>query len=51
MSTTKNGVTSRLTRGKGDVVAKGEISKISLSNWDRRLEILDNRHHVITKVG
>jgi hypothetical protein len=38
MSTTKNGV------------AKCKISKTSLSNWDRRLEILDNSHNIITKV-
>ena len=50
MSTTKNGVTPRLTRGKEEDIAKGEVSKTPLSNWDRRLEILDNRHNVITKV-
>jgi hypothetical protein len=50
MSTTKNGVTSRLTRSKEEDVANGEISKTPLSNWDKRLEILDNRHNVITKV-
>jgi hypothetical protein len=50
MSTTKNGVTSRLTRGKEVDVAKGEISKVPLTNWDRRLEILDNRYNVINKV-
>jgi hypothetical protein len=31
MSTSKNGVTSRLTRGKEENVAKGEISKTPLS--------------------
>jgi hypothetical protein len=31
MSTSKNGVTSSLTRGKEEDVAKGEISKIPLS--------------------
>jgi hypothetical protein len=50
MSTTKDGVASRLTRGKEEDVAKGEISKAPLPNWDRRLEIIDNRHNVITKV-
>jgi hypothetical protein len=33
---------SRLTRGKEEDVAKDKISKTPLSNWDRRLEILDN---------
>jgi hypothetical protein len=41
---------SRLTRGKEEDVAKDKMSKTPLSNWDRRLEILDNRHNVITKV-
>jgi hypothetical protein len=41
---------SRLTRGEEEDIAKGEISKIPLSNWDKRLEILDNIHNVITKV-
>jgi hypothetical protein len=50
MSTTKNEVAHKLTRGKGEVIAKGKISKTSLSNWDRRLEILENGHSVITKV-
>jgi hypothetical protein len=50
MSTTKNEVAHKLTRGKGEVVAKDEISKTPLSNWDRRLEILENKHSVITKV-
>jgi hypothetical protein len=50
MRTTKNGVMSRLTRGKEEDVANGEISKTPISNWDRRLEILDNRHNIITKV-
>jgi hypothetical protein len=50
MSTTKNGVTFKLTRGKEEDIAKGEVSKTPLSNWDRRLEILDNRNNVITKV-
>ena len=50
MSTTKNGVTSRLSRDKEENIAKGKISKTLLSNWDRRLEILENRHSVITKV-
>jgi hypothetical protein len=49
MSTTKNGVTPKLTRGKEEDIAKGEISKTPLSNWGRRLEILDNRHNIITK--
>jgi hypothetical protein len=48
MSTTKNGVTSKLTRDKEEDIAKGEVSKTPLSNWDRRLEILENRHSVIT---
>jgi hypothetical protein len=50
MSTTKNGVMSRPSCDKEEDIAKGRISKTSLSNWDRRLEILDNRHNVITKV-
>jgi hypothetical protein len=49
MSTTKNGVTSKLTRGKEEDIAKGEVSKTPLSIWDMRLEILDNRHNVITR--
>jgi hypothetical protein len=50
MITTKNGVMSRLTRGKEEDIAKGKISKTPLSDWDRRLEIFNNRHNVITKV-
>jgi hypothetical protein len=50
MSTTKNGVTSRLSRGKEEDIAKGKVIKTLLSNWDRRLEILENGHSVITKV-
>jgi hypothetical protein len=50
MSTTKNGVTSRLTHGEEKDIVKGEISRTPLSNWDRRLEILDSRHNVITRV-
>jgi hypothetical protein len=50
MSTTKNGVMSRLSRDKEEDIAKGRISKTPLSNWDRRLEILENIHSVITKV-
>jgi hypothetical protein len=49
MSTTKNGVAHKLTRGEEEDIAKGELSKTSLSNLDRRLEILDNRHNVITR--
>jgi hypothetical protein len=41
---------SRLARGKEEDVVKGEISKTPLSNWDKRLDILDSRHSVITKV-
>jgi hypothetical protein len=41
---------SRLTHGKEEDIVKGKISKTPLSNWDRILEILDNRHNVITKV-
>jgi hypothetical protein len=51
MSTTKDGVTSRLTRGEEEDIAKGEVSKTPLSNSDRILEILENEHNVITKVG
>jgi hypothetical protein len=47
---TKNGVTSRLTRDEEENIAKGEVIKTLLSNWDRRLQILDNGHNVITKV-
>jgi hypothetical protein len=50
MTTTKNGGLSRLTCSKEDGIAKGKISKTPLSNWDRRLEILDNIHNVVTKV-
>ena len=50
MSTTKNGVAPKLTRGKEEDVAKGKISKTLLSNWDMILEIIDHRHNVITKV-
>ena len=50
MSTTRNGVTSRPARGAEEDIAKGEVIKTLLSNWDRRLEILDNGHRVITKV-
>jgi hypothetical protein len=50
MSTTKNGVAPKLTRGKEEDIAKGEVSKTSLSQWDRRLEILDNMHNIITEV-
>jgi hypothetical protein len=35
MSTTKNGVTFKLTRGKEEDIAKGEISKTPLPIWDR----------------
>jgi hypothetical protein len=49
MSTTRNGVTSRPARGEEEDIAKGEISKTPLSNWDRILEILENGHSVITK--
>jgi hypothetical protein len=41
---------SRLTCDKEEDIAKGNISKTLLSDWDRRLEILDNRHNIITKV-
>jgi hypothetical protein len=50
MSTTKNEVKTRLAHGKDEVTTKGGISKMPLPEWDRRLEILDNRHNVITKV-
>jgi hypothetical protein len=50
MSTTKNGVTPKLTRDKEEDIAKGGVSKTPLSNWNMKLEILDNRHNVITKV-
>jgi hypothetical protein len=39
----------RLHAVKKDI-AKGEVSKTPLSNWDRILEIIDHRHNVITKV-
>ena len=38
----------RLHAVKKDIV-KGEVSKTPLSDGDRRLEILDNRHNVITR--
>jgi hypothetical protein len=50
MSTTHNGVTSKLTRYKEEDIPKGEVSKTPPSNCCRRLEILDNRHNAITKV-
>ena len=50
MSATKNGVAPKLTHGKEEDIAKGEVSKVPLSNWDRRLEILENEQSVITKV-
>jgi hypothetical protein len=50
MSTTRNGVTSRPARGAEEDIAKGEVIKTLLSNWDRRLEILENGHRVIIKV-
>ena len=31
-------------------MAKGEIGKTPISNWDKRLEILENMHSVTTKV-
>ena len=40
---------SRLTHGEEEDIAKGEISKTPLSNQDKRLEILDNRHNVIIR--
>jgi hypothetical protein len=42
MSTTENEVTSGLTCGKEEDIAKGKIIKTLISNWDRRLEILEN---------
>jgi predicted secreted hydrolase len=33
MSTTKNGVASKLTRGEEEGIAKGGISRTPLSNW------------------
>jgi hypothetical protein len=39
MSTTRNGVTSRPARGAEEDIAKGEVIKTLLSNWDRRLEM------------
>jgi hypothetical protein len=41
---------SRLARDKEEDIAKDKISKTPFSIWDRRLEILDNRNNVITKV-
>jgi hypothetical protein len=41
---------SRLSHGTKEDIAKGKISKTPLPNWNRRLEIVDNRHDVITKV-
>jgi hypothetical protein len=40
---------SRFTSSKEWDIAKGKISKTPLSNWDRRLKILENVHSVITK--
>jgi hypothetical protein len=50
MSITKNRVTSRLSCGKEENIAKGKIGKTPLSNWNRRLEVLENGKSVITKV-
>jgi ActR/RegA family two-component response regulator len=50
MSTTKNGVASKLTHSKEEDITKGEVSKTPLSNLDMRLEILENGHSVITEV-
>jgi hypothetical protein len=50
MSTIKNRAKTRLARGKDEVTTKGENSKTPLSTRDERLEILDNKHNVITKV-
>ena len=41
---------SRLACSKEEDIAKSEISKTPLSNYDRILEILENGHSVITKV-
>jgi hypothetical protein len=41
---------SRLTHGKEENIIKDKISKTPFPNWDRRLEISDNGHRVITKV-
>jgi hypothetical protein len=41
---------SRLTHGKEEDISKDKISKTLFSIWERRLEILDNRNNVITKV-
>jgi hypothetical protein len=46
----KNGVTSRLTCDREEDIANSKISKTPPSNWNMKLEILDNRHNVITKV-
>jgi hypothetical protein len=40
---------ARLAHGKDEATNKGRISKTPLSNWDGKLEILDNRHNVITR--
>jgi hypothetical protein len=48
--TTKNRVKISLASGKEYDITTGEISKAPLLNWDRRLEILDNGHRVITNV-
>ena len=50
MSTTKNGVAHKITRGKEENITEGEVSKTLLPNWDGRLEIVDNRHKVVIKV-
>jgi hypothetical protein len=41
---------SRLTPSKEEDVAKDKISKTPFSNWDRRLDILENGQSVITEV-
>jgi hypothetical protein len=41
---------SSLTHSKEEDIAKDKISKTPFSIWDRRLEILDNKNNVITKV-
>jgi hypothetical protein len=45
----KNGIKSRPTCGKEEDIAKGEISKTQLSNWDRKEGISTSRPKISIK--
>jgi hypothetical protein len=50
MSSTKNGVKTRLARRKEEDIDKGGIRKTQLLNLDGREEILNNMHKIGIKV-